>query len=309
MTGSPLGRVVEIAEEGRHLAKERGFLAISAQGEVVARLPLDDLAGVIATARGATLTSQLVAALAERNVPLVLCGAKFAPVAILWPVEGHHAQQRRMEAQLACGRPLARRLWAQVVAAKVRRQGRTLEALGERAGAFEQLARKVRSGDPANIEAQAARRYWPLLMGRDFRRDRQGGGANALLNYGYAVLRSATARAVAAAGLHPGLGIFHRHPNNPMPLVDDLMEPYRPVVDLEVRLMRGEGLTEPTPEAKRRLAMLLWSDQPTAAGVSPLSTCLVRSAQSLAESFVTRKACLDFPILAPDASPCPTPLP
>ncbi|MDX6748844.1 type II CRISPR-associated endonuclease Cas1 [Geminicoccaceae bacterium 1502E] len=309
MTGSPLGRVVEIAEEGRHLAKERGFLAISAQGETVARLPLDDLAAVIATARGATLTSQLVAALAERNVPLVLCGSKFAPVAILWPVEGHHAQQRRMEAQLSCGRPLAKRLWAQVVAAKVRRQGWTLEALGQPAGAFEQLARKVRSGDPANIEAQAARRYWPLLLGREFRRDTQGDGANILLNYGYAVLRSATARAVAASGLHPGLGIFHRHPNNPMPLVDDLMEPYRPVVDREVRLLGAEGLTELSPEAKRRLAILLWSDQPMEAGTSPLSTCLVRTAQSLAESFASGKAALEFPLRPPDAPPCPTPLP
>ena len=297
MSLSPLGRVVEVAEDGRHLSKDRGFLVIATRGEEVGRVPLDDLTAVIATAPGTTASCALLAELASRGVPFVLCGRNYAPAGLLWPVQGHHAQQRRMEAQLDATRPLAKRLWTLIVQAKVRRQGWALAQAGQQAGAFVRLARLVRAGDPDNIEAQAARRYWPLLMGEAFRRDPDGDGANALLNYGYAVLRGATARAVAAAGLHPGLGIFHRHPHNGMPLADDLMEPFRPVVDLCVHGLLREGETEVTPEAKRRLAGLLRAEQQTTAGTTPLSTCLVRLAASLADSFMTGAPALDLPYL------------
>ncbi len=297
MSLSPLGRVVEVAEDGRHLSKHRGFLVIASRGEELARVPLDDLTAVIATALGTTASCALLAELASRGVPFVLCGRDYAPAGLLWPVQGHHAQQRRMEAQLDATRPMAKRLWAMVVQAKVRRQGWALMQAGQQAGAFVRLARLVRAGDPDNIEAQAARRYWPLLMGEAFRRDTEGGGANTLLNYGYAVLRGATARAVAAAGLHPGLGIFHRHPHNGMPLADDLMEPFRPIVDLCVRGLLREGVTEVTPDAKRRLVGLLRAEERTAAGTTPLSTCLIRLAASLADSFVTGEPALDLPYL------------
>jgi CRISPR-associated protein Cas1 len=214
---SPLERIVEVAEEGRHLSKERGFLLVSSGRQEVGRVPLDDLGAVMATAKGTTVSVALLSALAERGVPFVVPGANFAPAGLLWPVAGRHAQQRRMEAQLERTRPMEKRLWAQVVAAKVRRQGWALAKAREPAGAFVRLARQVRSGDPDNIEAQAARRYWPRMMGAEFRRDAEAPGANALLNYGYAILRAATARAIAAAGLHPGLGIHHRHPHNTMP--------------------------------------------------------------------------------------------
>jgi len=162
---SPLGRVVEIAEEGRHLLKERGFLVVEAGGEELGRVPLDDIAALVATARGTSLTTSLIAALAERGTPVVLCGANFAPVALVFPLAGHHAQQRRMEAQLAATRPLAKRLWAQVVAAKLRAQAAALASAGLPSAALARLARSVRSGDPENAEAQGARRYWPLMMG------------------------------------------------------------------------------------------------------------------------------------------------
>jgi CRISPR-associated protein Cas1 len=299
---SPLGRVIEIAEEGRYLAKDRGFLTVDHGGEELGRVPLDDLAAVLATARGTTASTQLLGALAERNVPFVVCGANFAPVALLWPVAGHHAQQRRMERQLDQTRPLAKRLWAQIVTAKVRRQGWVLMRLGAPHGAFVRLAAQVRSGDPDNIEAQAARRYWPLLMGEGFRRDANGDGTNALLNYGYAVLRAAAARAIAAAGLHPGLGVFHRHPHNAMPLADDLMEPFRPVVDLAVHELVMAGAAMVDTMAKRRLAGLLLQDEATMAGTSPLSTAILRSAQSLAESYLEGAAALEFPLVRLEAA-------
>lgn len=297
MSLSPLGRVIEIAEDGRYLAKSRGFLTVSVKGEEIGRVPLDDLGAVIATAAGTSASCALLAELAERGVPFVLCGRNFSPAGLVWPVAGHHAQQRRMEAQIAAPRTLGKRLWAELVAAKVLRQGATLAAVGQRAGAFARLARLVKSGDPENIEAQAARRYWPLLLGPEFRRDPEAKGANGLLNYGYAVLRGATARAIAAAGLHPGLGIFHRHPHNAMPLADDLMEPFRPAVDLIVHGLIGEGMGEVTPEAKQRLVGVLTAEETTRAGRTPLSTCLIRLAASLADSFVNGAPALDLPLL------------
>lgn len=295
--GSPLGRVVEIAEDGRHLAKDRGFMTVSAGRQELGRIPLDDIAAVIATARGTSLSTAVIAALAQRGSPLVLCGENFAPAALVFPIGVHHAQQRRMEAQIDRSKPLARRLWAQVVAAKLRMQARTLAEAGKPTGAFLRLARMVRAGDPTNIEAQGARRYWKLLLGADFRRNPALPGTNALLNYGYAVLRGSVARAIAASGLHPGIGIFHRHPQNPLPLADDLMEPFRPVVDAEVMALRNDGVDSVTIEAKRRLAAVLLHDLPTAEGTSPVATCLLRCAQSLAESFVEGVPNLAFPLV------------
>lgn len=297
MTASPLNRVIEIAEDGRHLAKSRGFLTVNTKGEEIGRVALDDIGAVMATAASTTASCALLAELAERGIPFVLCGRNYAPAGLIWPVAGHHAQQRRMEAQLAAGQDLGKRLWAQIVAAKIQRQGWALIQQAKPAGAFARLARIVKPGDPNNIEARAARRYWPLLMGDAFRRDVEASGANALLNYGYTILRGATARAIVAAGLHPGLGIFHRHPRNAMPLADDLMEPFRPLVDLAVLDILSSGTQQVTPLAKRSLAAVLLREETTSAGNTPVSTCMIRLAASLADSFLTGEPALDFPIL------------
>jgi CRISPR-associated protein Cas1 len=296
MSGSPLGRVVEIAEDGRYLAKVRGFLTVAEHGAEIGRVALDDISAVIATSPATTVSCALLADLANRGIPFVLCGRNYAPAGMLWPVDGHHAQQRRIESQAEAGRALKKRLWSLVVAAKIRAQGAALGAAGQDGGGFAFLARQVKSGDPDNLEAQAARRYWPMMMGPAFRRDTSADGVNALLNYGYAVLRGSTARAIVAAGLHPGLGIFHRHPHNAMPLADDLMEPFRPQVDLVVLCLLREGATQVTSAAKRRLAGVLHSDQRSEAGSSPLETCISRLAASLAESFLSGKANLVFPL-------------
>ena len=301
MSLSPLGRVVEVAEHGRHLSKERGFVIVSAGGAELGRVPLDDIAAVIATSPATTASCALLAELGERGIPFVLCGRNFAPAGMLWPLSGHHAQGRRIEAQLDRTRTLGHRLWAQIVRAKLRRQGWVLGRLGREAGAFVRLAGLVRPGDPENVEAQAARRYWPLVMGKDFRRDRDGGHPNPLLNYGYAVLRAASARAIVAAGLHPGIGIFHRHPEDSMPLADDLMEPFRPLVDLRVAELSAAGTMAVSVEAKRALVAILAEEERSPRGRSPLSTCMFRLAASLAESFLSGKPALELPLLGGEA--------
>lgn len=289
------GRIVEIAEDGRHLATDRGFMTVRADEAEIGRVPLDDIAGLIVNAHGCTYSNNLIVRLAERGVAILVCGANHNPVAWIWPVVMHHEQRSRIEAQIEATRPLAKRLWQSVVQAKIRHQGAVLAVLG-RPGAegFDLMARRVGSGDPDNMEAQAARRYWPLLFGDDFRRDRDEAGINAMLNYGYAVLRAATARAVCGAGLHPAIGLNHK--SEDMALIDDLMEPFRPMVDLMVTKAIDAGHGGVTKDTKRYLASLASLDMQTDRGRTPIFTCLERLAFSLARSCERKKPDLDFPL-------------
>jgi len=271
-------------------------MIIRSTEEEIGRVPLADTESLILNSPAATITGNLLVALSERGIAVSVCGANQAPAAMLWPVAGHHEQARRMGIQAEAGKPLKKRLWQQIVRAKVRAQGAVVAKLGGASAPFERLVRSVRSGDPKNIEAQAARRYWPILMGKDFRRETSGNGANALLNYGYGVLRSGVARAVAGAGLHPTLGIHHSNRLNPLALVDDLMEPFRPVVDMIVLRLIEKGESEVRPEVKRELAIILSLDFLTTAGTTPLSTCLERLAISLVRAFESGKADLEFPL-------------
>ena len=180
------------------------------------QVPLDDIAAVIANAHGLNYTNNLLVSLAKRGIPFVLCAANHNAVGMLWPVDGNFQQAKRFDAQLAATKPTNKRLWTEIVRSKIQQQAAALEATGSIATPLVALVNKVRSGDPGNVEAQGARRYWRLLFGNEFRRDRNSGGLNGLLNYGYTVLRAATARSVIAAGLHPTIGLHHRNESNPM---------------------------------------------------------------------------------------------
>jgi CRISP-associated protein Cas1 len=234
-------------------------------------------------------------ALAERAVLVVICAANHAPVSCFWPMSGHHAQGARMRAQWQSGVPLAKQLWRQLVIAKIRMQAAILQANGQPHGALDTLAKSVRSGDPENIEAQAARRYWSLLFGQDFRRDREAEGINALLNYGYTVLRAITARSLIAAGLHPTIGLHHHNRGNSFALADDVIEPFRPFVDQAVRKMIDKGTTAVEPASKRALAGLITFDLDFADGTSPLGVAVLKTCQSLARSFEQGANCLILP--------------
>jgi len=288
-------RVVEIAENGRFLSCRDGFLLVSAKGIEVGRVPLDDVLGVIATAPGVTFSRALVDALASRGASFVFCGHNFSPSAWLVPMVGHHAQGERLRAQAAARLPIRKRAWQELVRAKLRWQGAALAAAGAPDAPLRALVGKVKSGDASNTEAQGARRYWRLLFGRDFQRDVDLAGINSFLNYGYAVLRSAAARAVAGAGLHPGIGVFHSSHKNPMPLADDLMEPFRPVIDATVKLSFSTAGADLTPELKCRLVRTLFLDIETERGITPLATCMQRLATSLAELFLGSRTNLEIP--------------
>jgi len=288
-------RVVDLSTDGLHVAVHRGFLTVSKDRQEMGRVALDDIGGVIAHAHGLTWSNTVFTRLSERAVPVVLCAANHAPVACIWPLEGNHLQGARLNAQVQASRPLAKRIWRDIVVAKIRMQGAVLASVGAEAGAFDMFARKVRAGDPDNQEAQAARRYWPMLLGGDFRRDQAGGGVNALLNYGYTVLRATVSRAICAAGLHPSIGLHHANRANAFALADDLMEPYRPIVDRAVYNLVRDGCAEISSEAKTVLASLTALDLPAPHGMSPLHVHATRLAQQLAALFTKEDEALDLP--------------
>ncbi len=280
------GRIVDIHDDHRHLHLHRGFMVVSSGREELGRVPLDELAAVIASGHGISHTSNLLAALAERGAPFVLCGVNYQPVGMLLAVDGNYQQGKRINAQIAAGKPLHKRLWQSLVKAKLAMQAAVLQYAGQPTAPITALIAKVRSGDPDNIEAQAARRYWPLLFGGDFRRDRNAEGHNSLLNYGYAIIRSATARAVIAAGLHPSVGIHHRNAFNALQLVDDLIEPFRPLVDLRVYGLEKQGLLDVDKQTKAVLAELLYADLEQAGATIPVINCIGDLAVSLAQVFL-----------------------
>ena len=226
----------------------------------------------------------------------MLCAANHNIAGMLLSTDGHHIQAKRIEAQIAATQPTHKRLWAAIVKSKIEQQAAALQATGAPTAPLTALISKVKSGDPDNIEAQAARRYWNLLFGSTFRRDQNSGGINAMLNYGYTIIRSATARAVIAAGLHPSIGLHHSNDSNPLRLVDDLIEPFRPIVDLKIWQLQQQKETEITPQTKRTLVRTLYDDMQTNAGTTPVAVCIQKLATSLAQVYTGERKQLDLPL-------------
>jgi CRISP-associated protein Cas1 len=294
-----IGRIVEVSDDRRHLFVHRGFMVVrDTEGErkELGQVPLDDIAAVIGNAHGLSYTNNLLVELAQRGAPFVLCAANHNAVGMLMPIDGNYEQGKRIDAQLAATSPTQKRLWASIVRSKLEQQAAALEAAGASPAPLAALASKVKSGDPENLEAQGARRYWTLLFGEGFRRDQNAGNINGLLNYGYTVLRATMARSTIAAGLHPTLGLHHSNDANAMRLVDDLMEPFRPMVDLKVWQLQRSGESDVTQEAKRALLRVMYDDMQTEAGATPVMVCTQKLAVSLAQVYMGEREKLDLPL-------------
>lgn len=231
-------RGLHISNPARLTYRSRQIVVDSEQGGEVLTFPVEDIAWIILDTPQVSVSGSLLSALAENGVALVVPDAKHHPAGMLLSFHQHHAQAAIAHAQVAMSQPLQKRLWQKLVCAKIENQAAVLRSIGsDYATALSAMADRVGSGDPDNLEAQAARAYWQRLFD-DFRRhdeDRRNG----LLNYGYAVVRAALARACAAYGLLPAFGIHHRSRTNPFNLVDDLIEPFRPAVDRMVWARAG----------------------------------------------------------------------
>lgn len=294
-------RIVEIASDDIHLSLLRGFLKLSREGAELGRVPIPDIGAVLVRGYGASLSLNIASRLAEENIPVILCGSDQAPSSILWPLDGHHAQGRIMQAQSELSRPKQKRLWQALVQGKINAQARVLEAEGHAANDLRMMVRQVRSGDPENLEARAARAYWSRLMEpleEGFKRDTGAEGLNSWLNYGFAVLRAGAARAIVSAGLHPSFSLHHESRGEALRLSSDVMEPFRPYVDLIVARMahtvpeRGADLDK---ERKAEIVGVLNLDLHTPYGASPVQTCLNRLCQSLARICAGEATRLDLP--------------
>ncbi|MCC6729474.1 MAG: type II CRISPR-associated endonuclease Cas1 [Chthonomonadales bacterium] len=248
------GRIVEVSSPAALSYHDRQ-LVVARAGEPEARVPLDDLGVLVLDYAQATATVPLLAACAAGNVAVVVCDGRHMPAGLLAPFAANTLHARTLREQIAVGEPRRKRLWQAVVVAKIGEQSRLLRDLLGDDGRVGGLAPFVRSGDPDNVEARAARIYFERLFGEMFVRDRAAAGLNAMLNYGYAVVRAAVARAVVGAGLHPALGIHHHNQYDAFSLADDLMEPLRPLVDARAHAYgrEHEPPEELTPQAKRAM--------------------------------------------------------
>jgi len=284
-------RIVDVSENGRFIAKQRGFITIKQGGESCGEVPLDDIGVLVISAFGATCTKEALVSLAERGAVTVLCGSKGMPSAMVLPVNANYESALRIRVQTQASQPLKKRLWQAIVTAKLKHQSEVLRFFEkqEKASQIDIYTRQVQSGDPQNREASGARIYWKALFGDDFSRHPDGDWPNALLNYGYALLRACAARAICAAGLNPIFGIHHENSTNPFPLADDIMEPYRPLVDFYAKQIVASDVKEMNPATKQMITSFLWADLYFEGETTPLYTAMERLAFSLVSSFKLKK--------------------
>ncbi|MCB9976895.1 MAG: type II CRISPR-associated endonuclease Cas1 [Rhodospirillales bacterium] len=212
-------------------------------------LPIEDITALILESPQITLSSIILSACQEQGVAVITCDSSHMPNGVLLPFQPHSRQSRVAHIQISATESLKKRLWQRVVQAKVRNQALCLEqAQGkEAASRLHALSGRIKPGDPQNIEAQAAREYWPRLLGKDFRRGAND-SFNAALNYGYAVIRAYIARSQVAYGLIPAFGIHHSNELNAFNLTDDVMEVLRPFVDWKVWSLKEKGVFTGTEE-------------------------------------------------------------
>ena len=313
-------RTVEISSRPAHLSSRHQQLVIQPHDEdrsAETTIPCEDIGLLLVDHPQVTITHRAMSDLAEAGAAVVVCGRNHLPAGIMLPLSTHHAVNQRFRLQVGATAPANKRIWQQLVRAKIRGQAGNLvtddadvQAAAKR---LQRLADTTASGDPANHEAQAATAYWKVFLrglpaaeasepqvppGR-FRRDQDGGDpVNAALNYGYTVMRAAVGRAIVAAGFTPVFGVMHSHRANAFALADDLIEPLRPLVDARVQQLyaRGDLADGLKQNNKARLLDLLTHPVVTHGRTGPLMVALHSLTASLAEAYETTGAELAIPV-------------
>lgn len=257
-----LGQILELGESVRKVGFSNRRLYVDRCDEERIFIPLEDINLIIVDGKKALLSAQALSALSDSNIPLLVTDSKHLPVGCLSPLAAHVYHPKRLQLQITAREHLKRKAWTQLVKAKIVAQRDALKLCGRDASVLLGFENKVKSGDPKNVEAQAAKRYWrELFRGNDFYRSNENDGRNILLNYGYSILRSTIARAICASGLHPALGIYHSNRGNSFALADDFIEPLRPLVDIQIAELQlipeKEALTR---ENKGALLSILFSE-------------------------------------------------
>jgi len=293
-------RIVEISSARTHLSVRYGQLVIKDNGQARSHIPCEDIGVLLVDHQGTSYTHSVFTELLDKGTAIVLCGGNHHPAGMLLPLESHSAQTERFRQQIEAKEPVKKRLWKQLVQAKIKHQATIVGPDSEVYPALMALRKRVRSGDPSNIEAQASRKFWPaFLQDVQFRRSVDGPPPNNLLNYGYMVMRAAVARALCSAGLLPCLGVHHRNRYNAFCLADDVVEPFRGFVESKVKdICEGEGIPDNlTQDLKARLLEVLYEPITIGGCKSPLMVGLHRTTASLQRCFAGEQEKLELPDL------------
>lgn len=291
-------RIIEISSPAR-LSLKNQQMVVEREGFETTTVPIEDIGILILDHPAVSHTQGLLTACSENNAAVVICDKKHMPSAVFLPLDGNSLHSKTINQQIQITEPARKRFWQAIVQTKIREQAKVLlHATGDNAP-LPAYAARVKSGDPENIEAQAARIYWQKLFGQTFRRDPDGSGINSLLNYGYAVMRAAVARAIVGTGLHPSLGLHHHNQYNSFCLADDLLEPLRPAVDLKVHAISKKLHNELvlTPENKRELLEILSKECIVSGQRLPLMTSLHYYAASVRKVICGEAKCVEIPAL------------
>ena len=257
--------------------------------------PIEDLGVVIVENQRSVLSIPLLNALADNNVTVIFCDGKTMPNSMMVSLSANTTQGEMLRAQAAVSQTVNKRLWKKVIEAKIKNQSALLNKLGKDGDILKPFYSNVKSGDVDNREGIAAKMYWKELFGPAFVRDRNGESPNCLLNYGYSILRSAVTRALIGSGISPAIGIFHRNRYNPMPLSDDMMEPYRVYVDEIVYELAKNGEHELTTDVKGFLIEVLSCDTLIGDMRRPLQLGLSTTTASLGRCFKGEDKVLALP--------------
>jgi len=274
----------------------------NAEGDDTIRtIPIEDIGFVILDNPQIIITHGTLGALVENNTAVVTCDSRHMPAGLLLPSEGNTTQSERYRNQIEASLPLRKQIWQQTIQAKIRNQAAALEKRrGKEFGNMLAWADDVRSGDSENLEARAAVFYWDNLFAAEFdkfRRDPDGDMPNSMLNYGYAILRAIIARALVGSGLLPTLGVHHRNRYNAYCLADDIMEPYRPYVDLMVcDILDDIGMPkEMNRDIKARLLTIPTIDVMIDGKRSPLMIAASQTTASLARCYAGEIRKVSYP--------------
>ena len=263
-------------------------------------IPLEDINCIMIEHLQTTLTTYLLSAFSDYGIAVYFCDTRHIPNGVLLPIAHHSRHFKMLKQQLALSKPAQKRLWQQIIVMKIQNQAACLELL-QKDGAKELrvLAKQVQSGDRTNCEAQAAALYFPKLVHETFTR-RSDTYLNALLDYGYALIRSLIARTIIMYGYEPSIGLFHHSELNSYNLADDLFEPFRPLVDYYVVLYFQTDLEgELSPMDKRILFQLLNFDMDVSGELHSINNCIEKLVTSFSGVLNQKRQELLLPRLIP----------
>ena len=277
------------------LKNQQMVIAYKDSPEEKRTVPIEDIGVVLLENQESNITLPLLNALVEGEVQVVICNGKGMPSAMIQGMNNNNLQGETLRNQIACGEVLKKQLWRQVVEAKIKNQASLLNSIGEEGNVLKPFYMNVRSGDADNREGIAARIYFQHLFGENFVRNRDESGINALLNYGYAILRAATCRAIVSSGLLPAIGIHHHNRSNAYPLADDLMEPFRPFVDGVVYNLAMRGEMELSKDVKGELISVLYADTMYEKTKRPLSVGLSMTTASMVKCLSKELSIISMP--------------